>query len=197
MIHNLIIFIESSKYILLFIGAIFEGPVVMIAGGFLWHIGQFQFMPMYIALVLGDFTADIVWYMVGYIGARPLVRKYGKYLKITPEILDKVEYEFNKYHEKILIISKLTMGFGFALAILIFAGIAKVSIKKYVTINLFFGFIWTILLIILGYIFGNIYNLIPASFKYIFLLTMLAVIFLILRKVKIYLAKKKNAIILG
>ncbi|HUC88694.1 MAG TPA: DedA family protein [Candidatus Paceibacterota bacterium] len=196
MIHNLIIFLESSKYILLFLGAFFEGPVFMISGGFLWHIGQFKFFPMYMALVFGDFSADVMWYWVGYIGARPLVFKYGKYLGITPEIIDKVEQEFKKYHEKILIFSKLTMGFGFALAILIFSGIAKISFKKYAAINLIGGFVWVSFLITVGYIFGDVYGLIPASLKYIFILIMLVAVFLLLRKLKIYLAKRKNAIIL-
>jgi len=190
MLQHLISFIQSSKYILLFWGAFFEGPIVMISGGFFWHIGQMQFLPMYAALVFGDFSADVCWYAVGYFGARPLVYKYGKFLKLTPEMLDAVEKKFKIYHEKILVFSKLSMGFGLALAILIFSGIVRISFKKYAAINFFCGLIWVLFLIAIGYFFGNIYTAIPPSLKLAFVLAGLVIIILVLRKVKNYFAAK-------
>ena len=61
------------------------------------------------------------------------------------------------------------MGFGFAVVTLMVAGMLKVSFKRYVVINLFGGFIWTAMLLVIGYFFGNIYTLITGlgSQKYI------------------------------
>ncbi|MCX6754222.1 MAG: hypothetical protein NTU81_00090, partial [Candidatus Nomurabacteria bacterium] len=98
-IQNTILWLESSKYILLFIGTIFEGPVIMMVSGFLYRLGQFDLLPMYIALVSGDFTADILWYCVGRFGTRNVLFKYGHFMGITPEILEKVENRFKHYHE--------------------------------------------------------------------------------------------------
>lgn len=168
-INHLAIWLDSSKYILLFLGCIVEGPVVMMTSGFLFSLGQFNFVPMYVALVLGDFTADIMWYCIGRFGTRKAIFKYGHFLGITPLTLEKVEERFNKYHQKILIISKLTMGFGLALVVLISAGIFKVPFKNYVVLNLVGGFIWTAFLLTVGYFLGNIFNMITGPMKVVFI----------------------------
>ncbi|MCX6754233.1 MAG: DedA family protein [Candidatus Nomurabacteria bacterium] len=190
-IQNTVLWIESSKYILLFIGTIFEGPVVMMVSGFLYRLGQFDLLPMYIALVSGDFTADILWYCVGRFGTRNVLFKYGHFMGITPEILEKVENRFKHYHEKILIISKLTMGMGFAFIVLIVAGIFKVPFKKYVILNLIGGFIWTAFVIAIGYFLGNIFLIITGPMKIVFAIFILVAFIFGIRYANQYLKKKE------
>jgi membrane protein DedA with SNARE-associated domain len=182
-----IAWVEASKYILLFIGCIVEGPVLMVASGFLWRLGNFDFVPMYIALLSGDFAADLVWYGVGRTTARPLLYKYGKHFGITPAIVEKIEHRFHTYQNKILIISKLTMGFGFALVTLVVAGMLKVRFKNYVMLNLIGGFIWTLFLIGVGYFFGDIYESLSTEFK---------LAFAIVVAISVYLAFKFGSSIL-
>lgn len=189
--HNIINFLESSKYVLLFIGTIFEGPVVMVASGFLYKLGQFDLLPMYIVLLSGDFTADIAWYSVGRFGTRKGIFKYGHFWGITPEILTKIENRFHKHHQRILIISKLTMGFGFSLVVLIVAGIFKVPFKNYVILNLIGGFIWTAFLIAIGYFLGNIFFLIPESVKIVFLCIITLAIIFSFKYINNYLKKQE------
>lgn len=190
-IQNTILWLESSKYILLFIGTIFEGPVIMMVSGFLYRLGQFDLLPMYIALVSGDFTADILWYCVGRFGTRNVLFKYGHFMGITPEILEKVENRFKHYHEKILIISKLTMGMGFAFIVLIVAGIFKVPFKKYVILNLIGGFIWTAFVIAIGYFLGNIFLIITGPMKIVFAIFILVAFIFGIRYANQYLKKKE------
>lgn len=175
---HLIQWIDASKYLLLFIGAIVEGPILMVASGFLFRLGQLDFLPMYIALVSGDFCADMGWYGIGYFGARPFIFQYGKFFGITPERVEKIAGRFKKYQDKILIISKLTMGFGFALVTLVVAGILKVPFKKYVTLNLLGGFVWTALLVLVGFFFGNVYLLITPSLKIAFVCIAALIVFI-------------------
>lgn len=162
-------FLSVSKYALVFIGCIIEGPVVMLSAGFLYRLGQFDIIPLYFCLMAGDFVADVIWYAVGRFGARHLVKFLGKFLNITPEILLKIEKRFKTYQNKILFISKITMGFGFALATLVVAGILRVDFKKYAILNLLGGFIWTALLLLVGYFFGNVYDSITGPAKGIFI----------------------------
>ena len=167
-VENAYIWIESSKYVLLFLGCIFEAPVVMVASGFLYKLGGFEFLPMYITLVSGDFVADIGWYFVGRFGGRPLISKWGHWFGITNESILKIQGRFQRYHEKVLIISKLTMGFGFALVTLVVAGMLRVPFKNYFILNLIGGFIWTAFLIGVGYFFGNVYASITGPEKIVF-----------------------------
>lgn len=159
----------SYRYIIIFPLAIVEGPILMFICGFLLHMGYFSFFPLYFTLVAGDFTADLLWYGVGFYGAKPFVLKYGKYVNLSLETVLKIERLFEKHHDKILFISKITMGFGFALATLVAAGMAKVPFKKYVFYNLFGGFIWTGLLLAGGYFLGNLYAFVDSSLRWAFI----------------------------
>lgn len=168
--HAFLVWLDHSKYILLFLGAIVEGPVLMMTSGFLYKLGQLNFTQTYTALVGGDFVADMLWYCVGYFAAQPAIYRFGKFINVTPQIIEKVENRFQKYHIRILIISKLTMGFGFAIATLITAGIFKVDFRKYAVLNLLGGFVWTAFLMTVGYFFGNIFALIPEYLKVVFVI---------------------------
>src|SRR4051812_3000746 len=96
-LHTVIAWFDSSKYIILFFGCIFEGPVLMMACGFLYRLGQFSFVPMYAVLVAGDFTADLGWYALGRFGARSVLFRFGSRFGITPETVEKIQGRFHKY----------------------------------------------------------------------------------------------------
>jgi membrane-associated protein len=188
--HHIILWLESSKYVLLFIGTIFEGPVVMMTSGFLYKLGNFNLIPMYLCLVSGDFTADIGWYCLGRFGTRSAIFKYGHFMGLTPETLEKVEDRFQRYHQKILIISKLTMGLGFAFIVLIVAGIFKVPFKNFVLLNLVGGFIWTAFLIVIGYFLGNVYTMISGPMKIVFAVVVIFAFIIFIKYLTQYLKKK-------
>ena len=191
LLHNIILWIDASKYVLMFIGTIVEGPVVMMTSGFLYRLGGISFIQMYFVLMSGDFIADIGWYCLGRYAARSTLLKYGHFVGATPEVLEKVEDRFLRYHQKILIISKLTTGFGFAVPVLIVAGMFKVPFKNYVILNLIGGFIWTAIMITVGYFLGNVYTLIPESARIIFIVTTLIVFVLGFRFANGWLKKQE------
>jgi len=190
-IHNTLAWIESSKYFLLYLGTLVEGPVVMIISGFLYGLGQFKLLPMYIILILGNFTADIGWYTLGRYGTRNFVFKYGRFIGFTPDILKKVEHYFKLYNQKILIITKLTTGFGFAAVVLIAAGMFKVPFKNYLILTLIGGFIWTALLITIGYFFGNIFEMVPTSMKILLGILIISIFVLSIKYIQKYFKNKK------
>jgi membrane protein DedA with SNARE-associated domain len=190
LLTNLVAWIESSKYVLIFLGTIIEGPIVMLSSGFLYRLGSFAFIPMYAALVLGDFVADLLWYCLGRFGGRKTVFKYSRFIKISPEKLDKVETLFKKHQIKILIISKLTMGLGFAQLILIVAGLFKVDFRKYAVLNLIGGFIWTAIVISLGYFLGNAFYTVSKPMRVGFVIVMIVLFVVGLRYLNKYLENR-------
>jgi ribonuclease BN (tRNA processing enzyme) len=117
--------------VLIFTGAYIEGSVVMMATGSLLHGGIVSFWPAYGALLLGDILSDTMWYCIGRWGGRPFLDRWGRLFNATPEVISKVERRFHEYHTSILIVSKLTMGFGFAVATLMTAGLMVESISRY------------------------------------------------------------------
>lgn len=182
--------IEASKYGLLFISTLFGSPVVMIAAGYFIHLGQLDFWAAYGTIVAADITGDIVWYWVGRVGARAFFERFGHWFGITPELTQKLEDRFNRYHERILIVSKLTMGLGVAIAVLAVAGMMRVPFGRYLAINLSGELVWALIPIAIGYYFGNVSDLLPPSFRFAFALCGFVVLILITRSALKRLSKK-------
>ncbi|MEY4731149.1 MAG: hypothetical protein RL681_95 [Candidatus Parcubacteria bacterium] len=157
--------ISAYRYAILFPLALVEGPVIMTVSGVLLKLGYFTFWPLYCILMAGDLAADILWYAVGYYGGQPLVRRYGKFFSLSDDLLAKTETAFHRHQNKILIISKITMGLGFALVILITAGIMRIPFKKYVAFNALGQTVWTALLISVGYFFGSVVILVNEGLR--------------------------------
>jgi membrane protein DedA with SNARE-associated domain len=158
-------FLESSKYVLIFLGSFTEGAFVMMAGGILWQQGQTEFWPTYAALLAGDFISDLMWYVVGYLGARRLINRFGRYVGLTPPVVEKIQHRFNRYRISILIISKLTNGFGTGAGTILVAGMLRVPLIAFALISLLGGIIWVFMVMFIGYYFGNVIDLVPPGLK--------------------------------
>ncbi len=182
--------IEASRYGLLFVSTLLGSPVVMIAAGYLIHIGQLEFWAAYGTIVAADIAGDVMWYWIGRVGARPFFARFGSYVGVTPELIEKLEARFHTYHERILIISKLTMGLGVAIAVLAVAGMMRVPFWRYLFVNLSGELIWALIPIAIGYYFGNISDLLPPSFRIWFALFGIIVLFFVMRSTLKKLSKK-------
>ncbi|TSC82450.1 MAG: hypothetical protein G01um101420_283 [Parcubacteria group bacterium Gr01-1014_20] len=178
MIAATIAWLLAYRYWVILPVTVFEGPIAMVVCGFLLKLGYFSLVPVYFVLLLGDLVGDFFWYGVGYYGARPIVHRYGHFISLNDKMLEKIEDVFKKNQNKILFISKITMGLGFALVTLITAGAIRVPLKKYAAINIVGGFIWTAFLLSLGYWFGNIYLQIDQTFQVIFLVAIASILLL-------------------
>jgi membrane protein DedA with SNARE-associated domain len=169
LVPNFLLFLISYKYLLLFIAIVIEGPILMIASGFLILTGFFNLVPAFLVILAGDLVGDIIWYYIGYFFAEPFLIKFGKFFKITPEIFEKAKELFHKYHVKILLISKITIGFGMALATLMAAGAVHVPLKKYISLNFLGEIVLVSVLLAIGYFFGQIYSTISGIMKIYFI----------------------------
>ncbi|MCX6715706.1 MAG: VTT domain-containing protein [Candidatus Taylorbacteria bacterium] len=144
-------------YALIIILACAEGPVLSMILGVLIKLNYFVLLPIYISLMIGDLLGDIIWYYIGYHFGHRFIGRFGKYFSITEDNVTKVTNIFHKYKYRILFISKISNGFSIALAILVTAGMMRVPFLKYFGTNLVGQFIWTGMLLGIGYFFGDLY----------------------------------------
>ncbi len=144
---------------------IIAGPIVSIAAGFFIRIGILSLLPTYIALMLSDVIGDICWYILGHRYGMRVVQKVGKFFSIDEEKVGVVKKIFQTYHAPILLVSKLTMGFGFAIATLFTAGLVGIPFKRYMAFNVSGQIFWTGLLITLGFYFGHLYTQFDSIFE--------------------------------
>jgi len=134
-----------------------EGPILAVLCGVLYRLGFLHIIPVYIALMVGDLIGDCFWYWVGYHFGHRFVRRFGRYFSIHEKNINKVSQIFHSYRDTILIVSKLTMGLGFALVTLFTAGMVRIPFRRYITLNATGQLVWTAFLLGLGYLFGHLY----------------------------------------
>jgi membrane protein DedA with SNARE-associated domain len=146
----------AFKYFALFLGSFLEGPVLMVATGFLLRLGHLNSIPTFIMLLMGDLAADFAWYGIGYWGIDRLLGRFGKILCASDEGVKRTGQMFHKYQNKIIFISKMTMGFGAGAAVLMAAGTLKVPLGRFTLYNFLGGSVLTTVLMTLGYLFGDV-----------------------------------------
>jgi membrane protein DedA with SNARE-associated domain len=178
------------KYAFLFITAFFEGPVIMTATGFLLHFGQFNFFVAFLALVFGDLAGDFAWYAIGYFAGKKIIMKYGKYISLDEKIVDRIERLYKNHQGKIIILSKITMGFGFSLATLTSAGMSRMPLKKFGLYNFIGGLIWVGFLMFLGYSLGSAYIRINEGLRVLFIIGSVAALLAALYGFQRYIRNK-------
>ena len=162
--------------IIIFISFV-EGPLLGMVCGLLIRLGDFHFIPVYIALMVGDLIGDTFWYIVGYHFAGPFLNRFGDYFSITEEGVATVERIFHKHQDWILLLSKVTMGFGFALVTLVTAGIVKIPFKRYIAMNAIGQFVWTGIIVSIGYTIGGAYESVGSIFSKVSVLVLIVVFF--------------------
>ncbi len=170
--------------------AIAEGPVLMMIAGFLVRTGFLDFWPIYFILMAGDLTGDIVWYKIGQHGARRFIDRFGKFFSVSEAHVLRAEKFFQEHQTKILFVSKITMGLGFALATLMAAGAARVPFKKYMIVNALGQFIWTGILMAIGFFLGNLYTLVDKSLRWGFVTAIIIMFALMMMGFAKYVRKR-------
>jgi membrane protein DedA with SNARE-associated domain len=164
-------------YVIVAAASFFEGPILAMVCGVLYKLGLVPFTPIYIALMIGDLFGDTFWYCIGYYFGHPFVNRFGKYFSLTESSVASVTRIFHKYQNSILLISKMTMGLGFALVTLVTAGIVKIPFKRYISINIVGQFFWTAFLMVVGYFLGNLYLQINGVLGALFVAAIIVVFF--------------------
>lgn len=161
---QVITWVTQYQYLFLFPAAVLEGPIVTIIAGFLSSLGYINFLLAYAVIVIGDLTGDSIYYALGYWGEKKFVTKFSHYIGVTSERLDKLKNHFKNHTRKTIFLGKLAHGIGSA--ILVAAGMAKISFREF----LFYNFISTIpkslILLLAGFYFGEAYGRIERYFDY-------------------------------
>ena len=169
LVYGLIIILSST-----------QGPIIAVLGGMLLRLGVVEFVPIYAVIMIGELVGDTFWYSMGRYFGHSFVRRFGKYVSVTEAGVAAVERMFHRHTTSILVINKLTMGFGFAVVTLVTAGLSKIPFGKYLTLNTFGQFFWTAFMLTVGYLFGNAYESVDSIFGKVSLIGLLIIGFFVL-----------------
>jgi membrane protein DedA with SNARE-associated domain len=152
--------------------------VIMPFAGFLVFSGRFSFWLVVLIGALGNLFGSLLAYWIGYAGGRPLIEKFGKYIFISHQDLDKAHNWFVNYGELTVFLGRLLPVVRTYISFP--AGIAKMDLKKFSFYTFIGALPWCWLFAWLGVKMGANWEMIREKLHYFDLsIAVLVVIFVV------------------
>ncbi|HLI91718.1 MAG TPA: DedA family protein [Ktedonobacteraceae bacterium] len=146
----LFVMIESS-------GIPFPGETMLLLASFYAAIDHHLQIPIVIACAaLGAIAGDNIGYYIGRTGGKAVVERYGRYVFIKPEHLERAEKFFARHGDK-------TVFFGRFVAVLrawaaFLAGVNRMHWRTFFIYNAAGGIVWATIYGLLGYYAGRLFH---------------------------------------
>ena len=142
----LLMFLESTFFP-------FPSEIVMIPAGYLAFQGELNLYLVILTGVAGSLAGALFnYYLAIYVG-RAFLLRYGKYIFIKPQTLDKLELFFKKHGELSTFNGRLIPGIRQLISLP--AGLARMDVLKFSFYSALGAGIWVIVLVSLGYLLGS------------------------------------------
>lgn len=177
--------LEAYKYLILFPLAFIEGPAITIIAGFAASLGYLNIIVALATVIIADLAADSMYYVIGRFGREQFIDKWGRFVAINAKKAESLEKTFSQHIGKSLWIGKTTLVIG--IAFLVAAGLIHYPYKKFLTINFVATTLKSLVLILIGFYFGQTYNLLGHDLNYLTTGTTIIVVALI----AVYLVRKR------
>jgi membrane protein DedA with SNARE-associated domain len=141
------------------------GETVLIIAAVYAGTGRFNVWLVALIGFLAAILGDNVGFAIGHFGGRPLAERFGKYIFLTPERLDKTANFFDRHGGKVIVIARFVEGLRQANGII--AGITGMHWTKFVPFNALGAALWVGVWVSIGYFSGsNIDSIYHTATKY-------------------------------
>lgn len=138
------------NYLIILTAVILEGPIATILGGIWASMGRVNFWAILLVSMIAGMFADSFWYYLGHFGREHLVERWGKFLKLDIETLNRIEATlFGKDAKRIIFFSKLTS--ALIIPTLVAAGMTKLGWRRVMRTMLPAQFLWSAGMTAAGY----------------------------------------------
>ena len=168
----------------------FPSEVVIPPAGYLASQGKMNVLIIILSGILGSIIGALINYYIAFFFGRNLLIKYGKYMFLPEEKLNKVEKYFNNHGEITTFIGRLIPVIRQYISFP--AGLAKMNIFKFVFYTALGASIWVIILTYVGYFVGNNIELVKHNLHIITLILIPLLILLVILYI-MFKKKMKNA----
>ena len=186
--------VESLGYIGIFIMMFLESSffpfpseVVMIPAGYLAYKGEMSLTLAIIAGILGSLAGAIFNYFLAIKFGRAFIQRYGKYILLKEETLERVEIFFAKHGHISTFTGRLIPAIRQYISLP--AGLAKMNLLSFSIYTSLGAGIWVLILALLGYFIGSNQNLIDEYLKVIIISILITLAVMILFYIRIKIKK--------
>ncbi|MDI6800083.1 MAG: DedA family protein [Actinomycetota bacterium] len=137
----------------LFIGLILPGDTVLLLAGFMASFGHFQLVYLMIIAQVASILGNMVGYLIGYRGGRPLIERLASRFNFLEGKLTQAEEYFDRYGPSTVFFGRFAAGVRVFISPL--AGASKMSYPRFIAYTISAVIIWTSLVILLGFYFAE------------------------------------------
>lgn len=142
----LLMFLESTFFP-------FPSEIVMIPAGYLAFQGEMNLYFVILTGIAGSLAGGLFNYYLAIYFGRAFLLRYGKYIFIKPQTLDKLELFFKKHGELSTFNGRLIPGIRQLISLP--AGLARMDVLKFSFYSALGAGIWVVVLVALGYLVGS------------------------------------------
>ena len=160
--------------------------------GFVVSEGKLTLLGITIVGALGNLVGSLISYYVGLKGGRPLLEKYGRYILISHNELERADKWFEKYGHEAVFIGRFLPGVRTFISLP--AGIAEMDIKRFIIYTLAGSLPWAFALGYIGVKLGPHWDTIKSYFHIMDIIVVIGIIVGIIYIVYQYRKRKSNAI---
>jgi len=166
-IHNLLPLIEQYMlaygYWTIFFGVMLEnagvpvpGETILLVGGYFAasRPDQFNLIRVMLTAATGAVIGDNIGFAIGHHYGRSFLLRIGRFFFLTPKRLEHMENYFAKHGNKTILVARFITGLRVFAALLAGAS-RKMPWRVFVMYNLAGALLWSVVITLLGYLFGQ------------------------------------------
>jgi len=141
-----VVFVESF-------GIPAPGETAIIAGAAYAGRGHLNIFAVAVAAFLAAAVGDSVGYWIGRRGGRPLLTRFGRYVRLTPPRLERVESFMSRQGPKMVLVARFIEGLRQFNGVV--AGATRMPFTRFVVWNVLGAALWVGIWSTVGYFVGN------------------------------------------
>ncbi|MEM5815322.1 MAG: DedA family protein [Candidatus Aenigmatarchaeota archaeon] len=194
MIETLLINLIKEKIFIGILAATFietifppiPSEIILPLAGYLIHSKNLEVFGLLYGIffaTIGITIGALIYYFLSRTLGRKFIEKYGKYFFIDRKKLRAAEKWFKKYGTKAVLFGRMIPGIRELVSIP--AGLLRMNLGEYIFYTFLGSFVWSLFLITLGYLFGDIpLPFIQKFYNLIFVAIILSILsYLVFRKI--------------
>jgi|HubBroStandDraft_6_1064221.scaffolds.fasta_scaffold185100_2 membrane protein DedA with SNARE-associated domain len=129
------------------------GETILVAASVYAGTGRLNIVAVGAIAVLAAVVGNCIGYTIGYFGGHALALRFGKYVFLTPERLERTERFFERHGGLVVVAARFFEGLRQAAGII--AGTAEMPWRRFLVFTTIGAVLWVALWAPLGYLAGN------------------------------------------